>query len=452
MDIMKQPLLALVGRPNVGKSTLYNALTRSNDSLVSDVAGLTRDRQYGEVRYQDLHFRVVDTGGMLRSEEEVIDVQVDSQARQAIDEADAVAFLVDGREGLNPDDLRIAHALRRQNKPVLLLVNKTDFADPHVSVAEFYELGLGEPLPIAAAHRRGLNRVVDTLRQLWADRLVETEETFCEENVQNAIKLAVVGRPNVGKSTLINALIDEERLVASDIAGTTRDSIAVPFQALGRDFVLIDTAGVRRRARVQEKIEKFSVIKTLESIERAHVVLLVLDAHEGIAEQDAHLLGLITRAGRSLVIAVNKWDDLEPYLVAQTQAQLERKLNFVDYAEIHYISAKNRKNLKSLLPAVQRAHRCAMIEFNTNQLTQTLQEAYIRHQPPLVAGGKHIKMQYAHQGGKNPPTIIIHGSRLEHVPQSYTQYLMNYFRKAYRLSGTPIRIEYRSKSNPYAPS
>lgn len=446
------PLVALVGRPNVGKSTLFNVFTRSRDSLVSDMPGLTRDRQYGEARLGGMAVRVVDTGGLLREEESEIDYRVDRQARTAIDEADVVVFVVDGRDGLTAVDEQIAHELRRELKPVILAVNKADFADPDVILADFYALGMQPIIAIAAEHRRGTAK----LGQMIADLLAQMpQEQFLlgegDSPVPEAegIALAIVGRPNAGKSTLINRLIGEERLVASPVAGTTRDAIDVPYvDGDGDIFTLIDTAGIRRKARVADKVEKFSIVKTLEAIERANVVVLMLDAQEGVTDQDAHLLGEIVRRGRALIIAINKWDHLDEEHKEAVKAQFTRKLRFVDYAEVFYVSALHGSNIRKLLPAVKRVYQAAMRELSTNRLTEALELAYRRHQPPLV-NGYAIKLQYAHQGGRNPPHIIIHGSRTSNVPASYEQYLSKFFRKHFQLEGTPVRISFRDKNNPY---
>ena len=453
MNTLRKPLVALVGRPNVGKSTLFNALTRSRDSLVSDTPGLTRDRNYGEARLMDMPCRIIDTGGLLREEEAQIDYRVDQQARAAVNEADVVVFLVDGRDGLTAVDEQIAQELRRSHRPVILAVNKTDFADPDLILADFCALGIADTLAIAAEHRRGINRLAERI----IARLHELPdvEQFGEpddvgENTDDSIALAVIGRPNTGKSTLLNRLIGEERLVASPVAGTTRDAIAIPYEdAQGDRFTLIDTAGIRRKARVNDKIEKFSIVKTLDAIERANVVILMLDAHEGVSEQDAHLLGEITRRGRALIIAINKWDHLNDEQRQAIRSQFERKLHFVDYAEVFYISALHGSNIRQLLPAVKKVYRAAMAELSTNKLTEALQAAYRRHQPPLVQGYS-IKLQYAHQGGRNPPHIIIHGTRTTNVPASYTTYLSKFFREHFKLHGTPVRISYRDKVNPYA--
>ncbi|MDO4642687.1 MAG: ribosome biogenesis GTPase Der [Cardiobacteriaceae bacterium] len=447
----RKPLIALVGRPNVGKSTLFNALTRRRDSLVSDTPGLTRDRNYGEAELEGISCRIIDTGGLLREEEAQIDYRVDKQARAAIEEADLVIFVVDGRDGLTVVDEQIAIELRHSRKPIILAVNKTDFADPDLVLADFYSLGFVDPLAIAAEHRRGIQKLIQCailrLSELSDAALFTMPETH--ETEEKGIALAVIGRPNTGKSTLLNRLIGEERLVASPVAGTTRDAIAIPYQdAHGDYFTLIDTAGVRRKARVSDKIEKFSIVKTLEAIDRANVVLLLLDAHEGVSDQDAHLLGEIIQHGRGLIIAINKWDHLDSEQREQIRKQFERKLHFVDYAEVFYISALHGSNIRKLLPAVKKVYRSAMVELSTNRLTEALELAYRRHQPPLVQGYS-IKLQYAHQGGRNPPHIIIHGTRTTNVPASYEKYLSKFFRQYFKLDGTPVRISFRDKANPY---
>ena len=446
------PLVALVGRPNVGKSTLFNVFTRSRDSLVSDMPGLTRDRQYGYAKLGGTEVRVIDTGGLLREEESEIDYRVDNQARTAIDEADVVIFVVDGRDGLTMVDEQIAEELRRVSKPVILAVNKADFSDPDIILADFYALGMERIMAIAAEHRRGTAKLGQWVAELLATMpeeqfLLDEDESPLPE--AEGIALAIVGRPNTGKSTLINRLIGEERLVASPVAGTTRDAIDVPYvDNDGEIFTLIDTAGIRRKARVSDKVEKFSIVKTLAAIERANVVILMLDAQEGITDQDAHLLGEIVRRGRALIIAVNKWDHLDEEHKEAVKAQFERKLRFVDYAQVFYISALHGSNIRKLMPAVKRVYEAAMRELSTNKLTEALELAYRRHQPPLV-NGYAIKMQYAHQGGRNPPHIIIHGSRTSNVPASYEQYLAKFFRKHFQLEGTPVRISFRDKHNPY---
>lgn len=451
----RKPVVALVGRPNVGKSTLFNTLTRTRSSIVSDMPGLTRDRNYGTAMLGEIECRLIDTGGLLREEEEEIDFRVDNQARQAVEEADIVVFVLDGKDGLTSIDEKIAQELRCTKKPVLVAVNKTDFADPDIILADFYQLGFPKIIAIAAEHRRGINilgkTIVEMVETLPQEQFyLKEDETIADETlIDQGIQLAVLGRPNAGKSTLLNRLIGEERLVASPVAGTTRDAIAIPYTDIdGTLFTLIDTAGIRRKARVNDKVEKFSIVKALEAVERANVVILVLDAHEGVSEQDAHLLGEITRRGRGLIIAVNKWDHLSNDEREDIKLQFERKLHFVDYAEVFYISALHGSNIRRLLPAVKRVYECAMAEVSTNKWTEALQLAYRRHQPPLV-NGHAIKLQYAHQGGKNPPHVIIHGSRTTNVPDSYTIYLSKFFRRYFELHGTPIRISYRDKFNPY---
>lgn len=451
----RKPIIALVGRPNVGKSTLFNVLTRTRDSIVSNMPGLTRDRNYGNAVLDGIDCQLIDTGGLLRDVEMEIDHRVDAQARQAVDEADVIVFVVDGRDGLTMIDERIAKELRHSQKPIILAVNKADFGDSDVILLDFYELGFEHILAIAAEHRRGIavlaRKVAMILRELPEETFAPTEIMPLTESL-DSISLAVLGRPNAGKSTLLNRLLGEDRLVATPIAGTTRDAITIPFvDNDGTQFNFIDTAGIRRKARVHDKVEKFSIVKALDAVERANVVILVLDAHEGVSDQDAHLLGEIIKRGRALVIAINKWDNLSEYEREQVEIQFERKLRFVDYAQVFYISALNGSNIKRLLPAVKKAYESAMVELSTNKLTEAMELAYRKHQPPLV-NGYAIKMQYAHQGGRNPPHIIIHGSRTEHVAASYIQYLSKFFRRHFKLAGTPIRISFRDKHNPYNPS
>lgn len=448
--VPRLPVIALVGRPNVGKSTLFNALTRRRDSIVSDMPGLTRDRNYGRAQLDDMLCHLIDTGGLLREEEEHIDFRVDTQARLAVEEADIVVFITDGREGLTTVDEQIAVELRHSQKPIILAVNKTDFADPDIILADFYRLGFNDIVAIAAEHRRGVQqlgrKISSLLKTLPNAPLFAEEDKFLKEE---GIALAVIGRPNAGKSTLLNRLIGEERLVASPLAGTTRDAIEIPYQdSKGDSFTLIDTAGVRRKARVTDKVEKFSIVKALAAIERANVVLLLLDAHEGVSDQDAHLLGEIVRRGRGIIIAVNKWDHLDTEAREQIKKQLERKLHFIDYAEIFFISALHGSNIRQLLPAVKKVYRSVMAELSTNKLTEALQLAYHRHPPPLV-NGYAVKLQYAHQGGRNPPHIIIHGTRTTNISASYEQYLSKFFRRHFHLAGTPVRISFRDKANPY---
>ena len=440
---MMKPVLALIGRPNVGKSTLFNHLTRSRDALVADFPGLTRDRKYGTGDLNGRGFLLIDTGG-LSGEEAGIDEYMAKQTHAAIREADALMFIVDGKQGMTAADEMIARDLRQTGKPVFLLVNKTDRVDPDQAAAEFYALGFTEVFMIAAVHGRGvtsmLDAVLDHLGAEYADEEEESEDT--------SIRIAFVGRPNVGKSTLINRILGEERVIAFDQPGTTRDSIFIPFERDGQQYTLIDTAGVRRRSRVDETIEKFSIIKTLDAIQRAHVVVMLVDAHDVIADQDAHLLGLVLEAGKALVLAVNKWDGLESDQRDWIKQQLEVKLPFIEFAETYFISALHGSNVGLLYAAVQRAYNSAMMKVPTSRLTRILEMAIQQHQPPLTKGFR-IKLRYAHQGGSNPFRIIIHGNRTEYVPESYTRYLANYFRQTLKLTGTQLRIEYKAGENPF---
>ena len=437
------PVIALVGRPNVGKSTLFNRLTRTRDALVADTPGLTRDRKYGDGRYGDRPFIVVDTGG-LSGDSDDLDGLMAQQAWQAIDEADRVFFLVDGREGLTVHDETIAAALRRTGKPQTLVVNKIDGIDADSALAEFYTLGLGDPLPVSASHGRGVEQL---LKKTIAD-LPTAGESGTEAGAGNAIRVAVAGRPNVGKSTLINRMLGEDRVLAFDEPGTTRDSIFISFRRDGVDYTLIDTAGVRRKARVKEAIEKFSIIKTLHAIDAANVVILVLDAQSGISEQDATIAGYIAEKGRALIVAVNKWDGLDPHTRRQVRNQLELKLPFLGFASTLYISALHGTAVGELFGEINQAHASAMRDLPTPELTDILEQVVQAHQPPMVRG-RRIKLRYAHQGGRNPPVIVIHGNQTERVPQTYQRYLVNAFRAGLKLSGTPIRIEFRTGSNPY---
>mgnify|MGYP002780808061 CR=1 FL=1 len=434
------PVVALVGRPNVGKSTLFNALTGTRDALVADLPGLTRDRKFGYGRIGG-HYIVVDTGGLVEQPQGIEALMV-AQSERAVAEADRVVFVVDGRDGLTPTDRHVANFLRRSGKSVILAVNKTEGRDADVAGAEFHALGLGEPLAIAAAHREGIEA-------LMARVLEGLDTTGIVPEGPEGIRVAVVGRPNVGKSTLINRLIGEERVVAFDEPGTTRDTVHVPFERDGRRYVLIDTAGVRRKARVEEAIEKFSIVKALQAIDEAHVVIGVLDAHETIADQDASLLGLVADRGRALILAVNKWDNIPMDQRDHIRNQLALKVPFLDFAPQHFISARHGTGVGDLLGAVRRAYEAAMREMPTPELTRVLEAALVAHQPPLVRG-RRIKLRYAHQGGKNPPIIVIHGNQVEHVPDAFRRYLVNTFREAFRLHGTPVRVEFRSDPNPFA--
>jgi len=440
------PVIALVGRPNVGKSTLFNSLTRTRDALVADLPGLTRDRQYGIGQRGPSPYVVVDTGG-LTGEDEGLAGMVQQQAWRAIEEADAVLLLVDGRAGLTVADEEIAGQLRRAGKPVHLVVNKAEHRDPHLLSADFHALGLDHLHVIAAVHNQGVETLMEAVFAALP-ATAEVGEATPPDEPEGVIKLAVVGRPNVGKSTLVNRLLGEERMLACDLPGTTRDSIAAPFERDGQRYVLVDTAGVRRRARVSEVVEKFSVIKALQAIEQAHVVVLVLDARQGVSEQDASLLGLILDSGRALALAVNKWDHLDPDTRAQVKSDLDRRLGFLDFAKIHFISALHGTGVGELLGSVRAAYAAATRKLSTPELTRILEAALAAHQPPLVHGHS-IKLRYAHQGGNNPPMIIIHGNRVDHVPESYRRYLAGVYRKRLNLWGTPVRIEFRGGENPY---
>jgi len=439
------PVIALVGRPNVGKSTLFNRMTGTRDALVADVPGLTRDRKYGDGKIGERPYIVIDTGGLSGIRED-LDSLMARQSWQAVEEADLVFFLGDGREGPNAADEVVAEALRRTGKPRILVVNKTDGIDAEAALLEFHALGLGEPVAIAAVHGRGVAALMSTAIPLLPE--ADNNNGTVMEDDDGRIRVAIVGRPNVGKSTLINRILGEERVLAFDQPGTTRDSIFIPFEREGQSYTLIDTAGVRRRARVKEAIEKFSVIKTLQAVDAANVVILVLDAQLEISEQDASLAGYIAEKGRALIVAVNKWDGLDDYARGQITGQLERRLPFLDFATSCFISALHGTGVGELFPWISKAYASAMRELPTPELTRILEHAVQAHQPPLVRG-RRIKLRYAHQGGKNPPVIIIHGNQTKSVPQTYKRYLVNAFRSAMKLTGTPVRIEFRSGSNPY---
>jgi len=438
-----KPVIALVGRPNVGKSTLFNRLTKSRDALVANLPGLTRDRQYGEGRFDDRKFIVIDTGG-IGEEEGGVDTYMASQSFRAIEEADIICFMVDARSGAIPGDATIANQLRSYDeKKIYLVANKIDGVDVDVALADFYSFGLGEPIPVAASQSRGINNLMETI---LSDYEADTED---EEDVSRGIKIAAVGRPNVGKSTLVNRMLGEERVVVYDMPGTTRDSIYIPYERHGKDYTLIDTAGVRRRGKVNETVEKFSVIKALQAIQDAHVVILVLDAREGIVDQDLHLLGFVLESGRALVIAVNKWDGMDHNEKNAVKRELQRRLNFINFAKIHFISALHGTAVGDLYGSVEKAHKSAQVQMTTNDLTRILEGAVDSHAPPL-SKGRRIKLRYAHQGGSHPPTVVIHGNQTDYVPDSYKRYLESTFREALRLEGTPIRVEFKTGGNPYA--
>lgn len=435
------PTIVLVGRPNVGKSTLFNRLTKTRDALVHDQPGLTRDRHYGHGRVGDKPYLVVDTGGFEPVADSGILAEMAKQTLQAVDEADAIVFLVDARAGLTPQDKLIAERLRRCGRPVYLAVNKTEGMPEDTAVAEFHELGLGEPYAISGAHGEGVRELMDLILQGFP--AVEAAPAEDEHP-----RIAIVGRPNVGKSTLVNTLVGEERVIAFDQPGTTRDAIHVDFERAGRKYTLIDTAGVRRKGRVFEAVEKFSVIKTLQAIEDANVVVLVLDARQDIVDQDAHLAGFILEAGRALVVAVNKWDDLDAYRREQVKRELARRLAFLSFARFHFISALHGSGVGELLKSVDEAYAAAMARLPTPKLTKVLHEA-VAHHPPHKSGLFRPKPKYAHQGGQNPPVIVIHGNHLEGLTNDYRRYLENTFRAAFNLQGTPLRVELKANVNPY---
>lgn len=435
------PTIVLVGRPNVGKSTLFNRLTKSRDALVADLPGLTRDRHYGRSMVGSKPFLVVDTGGFEPTADTGILQAMARQTLLAIDEADVIVFLVDGRQGVTPQDKEIANRLRRSQRPVLLAVNKTEGMQRAIVSAEFHELGLGDPLSISSAHGEGVRDLVELALEPFA-------EPEPEEASPNVPKVAIVGRPNVGKSTLVNALLGEERVIAFDQPGTTRDSIHIELERNGKHYTIIDTAGVRKRGKVFEAIEKFSVIKTMQAIEESNVAILVVDAQDGITEQDAHVAAYILDAGRALVVAVNKWDGLKEDEREWIKREIDRKLQFLDFAKFHYISALRKKGLPELLDSVDAAYKAAMAKLSTPQLTRVLADAVAQHQPP-ISKGIRPKLRYAHQGGSNPPVVVIHGNHVEGVKDSYVRFLERTFRKVFQLTGTPLRIQFKQGENPY---
>ncbi len=439
-----KPVIALVGRPNVGKSTLFNRLTKSRDAIVADFAGLTRDRHYGNGKQGRYEYIVIDTGGFEPDASSGIYKEMAKQTQQAVAEADVVVFVVDARAGLSGQDHDIANYLRRLGKPTLLVANKAEGMVEGVQLSEFYELGLGDVTPISAAHGQGIRSLVE----LALDPLnLPEDDEVVEDN--SAIKLAVAGRPNVGKSTLINTWLGEERLVAFDMPGTTRDAISVPFERNGQRFELIDTAGLRRKGKVFEAIEKFSVVKTLQAIESANVVLLLLDATQGITDQDAHIAGYILESGRAVVIAINKWDAVDDYQRQLVERAIETRLSFLKFASVHFISAKKRQGLGPLWTSIAEAHRSATVKMPTPILTRLLLEA-VQFQTPKKTGMYRPKLRYAHQGGMNPPLIVVHGNSLEHVTEAYKRFLEGRFRKEFKLVGTPLRIEMKTSENPFA--
>ncbi|MCQ1057040.1 ribosome biogenesis GTPase Der [Photobacterium sp. DNB23_23_1] len=469
------PVVALVGRPNVGKSTLFNRLTRTRDALVADFPGLTRDRKYGKAELEEHEFIVIDTGG-IDGTEEGVETKMAEQSLAAIEEADVVLFLVDGRAGLTSSDEAIAKHLRSREKPTFLVVNKIDGVDGDSACAEFWKLGMNGMYQIAAAQNRGVTALMERALAPFADSLnestdEESDEVFIEdltsvEDIEKAnlseadaeaaykrlqeqpIKLAIIGRPNVGKSTLTNRILGEERVVVYDMPGTTRDSIYIPMEREGQEYVLIDTAGIRRRKNMSQAVEKFSVIQTLKAVEDANVVLLVIDARENISDQDLSLLGFALNAGRSLVIAVNKWDGLDNEVKERVKSELDRRLGFVDFARIHFISALHGTGVGHLYESVQEAYQSATKRISTSLLTRIMQMAQDDHQPPMIRG-RRVKLKYAHAGGYNPPIIVIHGNQVNELPGSYKRYLMNYYRKSLEMMGTPIRIQFQNSENPF---
>ncbi len=436
------PVIALVGRPNVGKSTLFNRLTRSRDAIVADYPGLTRDRQYGFGKLGPVPYLVIDTGGVAGGEQGIEEIMVEQSVR-ALDEADIAIVLVDGREGVTAADEHVADLARRHAKKTWLAVNKAEGLDKDIASSEFHALGLGEPVAISAAHGDRVGALMEAV--LDGFDVPDVEEADDEDA---PLRIAVVGRPNVGKSTLANRLLGEERLVVYDQPGTTRDSVAVPFERNDRKYLLIDTAGIRRKARVREAIEKFSIVKALQAIEEAQVVIAVLDAREGVTEQDVSLLGLILERGRALVVCTNKWDGLSAEQRKHVRDELDRRLPFLDFAERLTISALHGTAVGDVLPAVERAFRAATRDLSTSELTHELEAAVIAHPPPMVRG-RRIRLRYAHQGGRNPPVIVVHGNQTERVPDAYRRYLINRFRKAFKLTGTPVRLSFKTGDNPY---
>jgi len=484
---MTTPVVALVGRPNVGKSTLFNRLTRTRDALVADFPGLTRDRKYGQAHLAGYDFIVIDTGG-IDGTEEGVEEKMAEQSLLAIEEADIVLFLVDARAGLTSADIGIANYLRqRQNKTTVVVANKVDGIDADSHCAEFYQLGLGEIAQIAASQGRGITSLMEHVLAPFAEQMAETTEESAVENTdvssevtefdewdedfdfsneedtalldeelaqeqtpdKQNIKIAIVGRPNVGKSTLTNRILGEDRVVVYDMPGTTRDSIYIPMERDGQNYTLIDTAGVRKRGKVHLAVEKFSVIKTLQAIQDANVVLLVIDARENISDQDLSLLGFILNAGRSLVIVVNKWDGLDTDVKDRVKSELDRRLDFIDFARVHFISALHGSGVGNLFDSVKEAYDCATQKMTTSLLTRILQIAVDEHQPPMISG-RRVKLKYAHPGGYNPPIIVIHGNQVDKLPDSYKRYLSNHFRRSLKIIGSPIRLQFQEGNNPFA--
>jgi GTP-binding protein len=437
------PVFALVGRPNVGKSTLFNRLTKTRDALVANYPGLTRDRKYGEGSLLGKRFMLIDTGGITGTEEG-IDAIMAEQSMLAIQEADAVMLIVDSRAGLTPLDTHLAQYLREKECVVYLVANKIDGINPDIASAEFFELGLKNIYPTTATHGRGVKNLMENVLEPFPELSQKDED----DSQEKGIKIAIVGRPNVGKSTLVNRILGEDRVIVFDEPGTTRDSVYIEYQREDTKYTLIDTAGIRKRKNVSLTVEKFSIVKTLQSIDDANVVVFLVDAHEGLVDQDMHLMGTIVDAGRALVIAINKWDGLDDYTKDRVKVQLDRRLHFVNFADLHFISALHGTGVGNLYKSIERSYASAIDKLSTNKLTLILQDAVIQHQPPLVRG-RRIKLRYAHAGGKNPPIIVIHGNQLDEVPSHYSRYLEKTFCRALDLHGTPVKIEYRSSENPY---
>ncbi|MGI9269418.1 MAG: ribosome biogenesis GTPase Der [Porticoccus sp.] len=437
------PVFALVGRPNVGKSTLFNRLTKTRDALVANYPGLTRDRKYGEGSMFGKRFMLIDTGGITGTEEGIDSIMAE-QSMLAIQEADAVMLIVDSRVGLTPLDSHLAEYLREKECVVYLVANKIDGVNPDIASAEFFELGLKNIYPTTATHGRGVKNLMESVLESFPESNQKDEDVRQEKG----IKIAIVGRPNVGKSTLVNRILGEDRVIVFDEPGTTRDSVYIEYQREDTKYTLIDTAGIRKRKNVSLTVEKFSIVKTLQSIDDANVVVFLIDAQEGLVDQDMHLMGTIVDAGRALVIAINKWDGLNDYSKDRVKVQLDRRLHFVKFADLHYISALHGTGVGNLYKSIESSYASAVDKLSTNKLTLILQDAIIHHQPPLVRG-RRIKLRYAHAGGKNPPIIVIHGNQLDEIPSHYSRYLEKTFCRALDLHGTPVKIEYRSSENPY---
>jgi GTP-binding protein len=439
------PVVAIVGRPNVGKSTLFNALTGTRDALVVDLPGTTRDRQYGAGRIGEKPYIVIDTGGV-GGTDQIVDDDVTKQSWQAIAEADIVLFLVDGQSGVTASDQSFARQLRKVTKPIHLVVNKIDGLDVQLALSDFFSLGFGDPVPIAANQKRGLTKLTD---QILVDFELNPETDMVDPDRYPGIRVAIVGQPNVGKSTLVNRILGEERVIVSELSGTTRDSIFIPFEREGQQYTLIDTAGVRRKARIDNTVEKFSVVKTLQAIEASNVVVLMIDATRGVADQDLSLLDFIIEAGRALVIVINKWDGLSIEQREDVKKSLGFRLHFADFAIQHFISALHGSGVGNIFTSIKRAYKSAMMDLPTPELTKLLEEIVTAHQPPLVHG-RRIKLRYAHSGGHNPPRIIIHGNQTAHVPDSYKRYMIKAFIDRLKLQGTPVVIQFKTGENPYA--